>query len=89
MKDISDVTTMMSAMMKYIRALCCGDILKARDMIWAMAAMIPPRDCPLITAAMYSLEKRLAIPTRPPMKMALAAGIDYFNGSTSTVICFK
>lgn len=65
----------MSAMQKYINALCKGDILKARDMIWATAAIIPPRDCPLTTAAMYSLENLLAIPTRPPMKTALAARI--------------
>lgn len=42
-------------------------------MIWATAAIIPPRDWPLTTAAMYSLEKRLAMPTRPPMKTAAAA----------------
>lgn len=63
----------MSAIMKYISALCRGDILNARDIIWAMAAIIPPRACPLTTAAMYSLENLLAIPTKPPMKTALAA----------------
>lgn len=73
MYDINDVMTNTSAIMKYIKALCCGDILKANDIIWATAAMIPPNDCPLTTAAMYSFEKRLAIPTKPPMNTALAA----------------
>lgn len=65
--------TIMSAITKYMSALWSGEILKARDMIWAMAASMPPRDCPLTTAAMYSFENLLAMPTKPPMKTALAA----------------
>lgn len=65
--------TIISAITKYMRALCRGDTLKASDMICARAAMMPPKDWPLTTAAMYSLENLLAMPTRPPMNTALAA----------------